>query len=367
MFCMNCGKQMPDGAKFCMNCGTPIGQLATVNVDEKKDSNQILSTGSHAVEEIDRAALKIHLENLVTLEFAKIALQNKAAELKAYVKKNDHFAKIYNTKYPFCFYYDGHDICIPVGFAPDMDASLKGAFNGYLKAFEAAAAGKNDVDLLVDFPYLVPYPIDKEYTVNGRSLRNIQLLPVTDFANEKKRFFKLYKRGINEESVVKYEFEKAYKDFKSICEEEYRKVGESLSGYRTQISICGTKEHEQGEKLAEAYSLNIIPVQFRNVYAISYINDFISTSNEPLSSVLMHYNLETVKQKLDGILQQQSQIIMQNAYQLTQNQRIIQQNNQLLNRLASIEANSSRAAEYGRIAAVNTDTMAWIQTLDFLF
>ena len=25
MFCMNCGKALPDGAKFCMYCGTPLG------------------------------------------------------------------------------------------------------------------------------------------------------------------------------------------------------------------------------------------------------------------------------------------------------------------------------------------------------
>jgi len=27
MFCMNCGTQLPDGAKFCMNCGTKVGEL----------------------------------------------------------------------------------------------------------------------------------------------------------------------------------------------------------------------------------------------------------------------------------------------------------------------------------------------------
>lgn len=25
MFCMNCGKALPDGARFCMYCGTPLG------------------------------------------------------------------------------------------------------------------------------------------------------------------------------------------------------------------------------------------------------------------------------------------------------------------------------------------------------
>ena len=28
MFCMNCGKALPDGAKFCMYCGTPLGAAA---------------------------------------------------------------------------------------------------------------------------------------------------------------------------------------------------------------------------------------------------------------------------------------------------------------------------------------------------
>lgn len=28
MFCMNCGQQLPDGAKFCMTCGTPQGSVS---------------------------------------------------------------------------------------------------------------------------------------------------------------------------------------------------------------------------------------------------------------------------------------------------------------------------------------------------
>ena len=27
MFCMNCGTQLPDGAKFCMYCGIPVGSV----------------------------------------------------------------------------------------------------------------------------------------------------------------------------------------------------------------------------------------------------------------------------------------------------------------------------------------------------
>ncbi len=42
-------------------------------------------------------------------------------------------------------------------------------------------------------------------------------------------------------------------------------------------------------------------------------------------------------------------------------------NKQMLQKLSSIiEENSKLASEYARITTVNTDTIAWIQTLDFL-
>lgn len=66
-------------------------------------------------------------------------------------------------------------------------------------------------------------------------------------------------------------------------------------------------------------------------------------------------------------MEKQSQMNMQNAYQMAQNQKMIKQNNSMLNRLAKIAANTELAAQYGRIAAVNTDTVAWIQQLNFLF
>lgn len=31
MFCMNCGMELPDGAKFCLNCGTPQGKVSTTS------------------------------------------------------------------------------------------------------------------------------------------------------------------------------------------------------------------------------------------------------------------------------------------------------------------------------------------------
>ena len=44
MFCMNCGQQLPDGAKFCLNCGTPQGAVSPTG---NSNSNTINLDGTH--------------------------------------------------------------------------------------------------------------------------------------------------------------------------------------------------------------------------------------------------------------------------------------------------------------------------------
>ncbi len=39
MFCMNCGQQLPDGAKFCMKCGTPQGAVSPVETTQAETIN----------------------------------------------------------------------------------------------------------------------------------------------------------------------------------------------------------------------------------------------------------------------------------------------------------------------------------------
>lgn len=43
MFCMNCGQQLPDGARFCLQCGTPQGEVKPVaapNPEPPKSVNE---------------------------------------------------------------------------------------------------------------------------------------------------------------------------------------------------------------------------------------------------------------------------------------------------------------------------------------
>ena len=42
MFCMNCGKELREGAKFCTGCGTPVNGALQNPVTEERDEMEIL-------------------------------------------------------------------------------------------------------------------------------------------------------------------------------------------------------------------------------------------------------------------------------------------------------------------------------------
>lgn len=49
MFCMNCGKALPDGAKFCMYCGTPLGAAAGARTERLLSARQKIPVLRHAL------------------------------------------------------------------------------------------------------------------------------------------------------------------------------------------------------------------------------------------------------------------------------------------------------------------------------
>lgn len=127
------------------------------------------------------------------------------------------------------------------------------------------------------------------------------------------------------------------------------------------------EEIEKAKKLLdEAYSVNLIPHQFRNIYAIWFIHDYVSTSNETLTSAFLHCDMDSIKNKLDTIINQQREIIMNQAILASQNREIMEQNQKALKHLADIEGNTAIAAQYSQIAANNAEACAWIGAANYL-
>jgi len=112
------------------------------------------------------------------------------------------------------------------------------------------------------------------------------------------------------------------------------------------------------KNLQQAYSLNIIPAPYRNIQSIYYLYEYLSTSNESLTSALTHADLESIKQKLDKMISLQGTMIIQQAQA---NRALFEQNQRILEAARNIENNSAVAAQYSQISAINSEVSLILQ------
>ncbi len=106
---------------------------------------------------------------------------------------------------------------------------------------------------------------------------------------------------------------KHVKQIKAQVIKEIEKIGNRKEEIRVDIM-------EINKLLEEAYSFNLIPLQFRELPYIIYIYDYVSTSQQTLENALLHSHIEkAVKQitaKLDVIIAQNMQVISLLKYNL---------------------------------------------------
>ncbi|MBR1530143.1 MAG: hypothetical protein IJ642_12725 [Oscillospiraceae bacterium] len=133
--------------------------------------------------------------------------------------------------------------------------------------------------------------------------------------------------------------------------EFHEKATQKLQELRHLSHAAKNEANSLKADLQDAYNANIIPIQFRNIEGVYYLYDYLSTSNESLTSALMQANLEAIKQKLDNMIALQGAMIIQQAQA---NQAIFEQNQQILETAQSIENNTAVAAQYAKISAVNS-------------
>lgn len=114
------------------------------------------------------------------------------------------------------------------------------------------------------------------------------------------------------------------------------------------------------------YSINWIPIQYRNIRVVYYIYDMVSTSDISIDEALKYYllqetnnKLDVVIKKLDNIIENQNEIIANQAVAIAQNQRIINKNKAMLEKMQSIENNTHLAADYAALSARYSEANAY--------
>lgn len=122
--------------------------------------------------------------------------------------------------------------------------------------------------------------------------------------------------------------------------------------------------------LASYYSQNILASQYRNLPALIYIYDYMSTSQESFRDTLIHEHMENgirkILDRLDTIISQ-NEVIIFNQHRLeAQNNKMVYQNQEMLGSLQRAEQNTLAAAQYGELAANYGKTVAFFAEANYL-
>lgn len=75
MFCVNCGKEIKEGAKFCIECGAAVTDNLQETVTERLNSREELKEQyEELVTEVEKKRVEYELLNNETLEAEKVKL-----------------------------------------------------------------------------------------------------------------------------------------------------------------------------------------------------------------------------------------------------------------------------------------------------
>ena len=347
MFCYQCGQKLPDDAEFCFKCGVSQNR----NEGDVYDGVQKEKNTGYSND-----ALKIYFSDLLTLECIKSRLQAKLDNLTEKIENatRNNYYKCYvytdwkgNQKY-LHLWYDGKEIKFPA------HRDNYGIYNGYSVS----------VHYELNYDYNAPwFGVVSEWFSIEKELR---LFETVWKYKESPMFFSFLGPSIKEDSQMKYFCSQHLLGFKEEAPIEYQKTLDKIEVMKKQYEEIKNEYEYANRLLTKEYDVNILPKQFRDIYAVYYLCDFINTSNETLAMALLNYNLDIIKQKLDQIIEQQQEMIINQALMMAQNEKIMVENKKQLRYLSSIEKNTDRATQYAQIAANNAEACAWIGLANYI-
>ena len=317
----------------CKKCGMEY-DLEAMRAMAGALSTPERSTLAQRSGEMDRDALLIYLSDLRTMETLVVLSQQKIEEGEAKLEQQQtqireiKWPELYSEEYPDKSNYNEGPFWLIIGITLSI-----------LNVLMLLSMGNNDtfVDICLTFGFMFGV---------GSTLYGIWAV------NRDKESYKKACQEVEDRKASNAEAMAAYNIRLETEQSKYNQLNQLFHDRKKDIDADIAKITSM---LQKAYSINIIPAQFRSIEGVYYLYDYLSSSNQTLSEALMQANLESIKQKLDQMIELQSVQIIQQARTNARLANITQQNQHILNAAEAAAENTADAAKYARMAAINSE------------
>ena len=178
--------------------------------------------------------------------------------------------------------------------------------------------------------------------------------------------------GVREENQAKQEkhiIDCAVEERRYKREMEYANA--SIADFRKEFTVVEKQLAEVRHLLEELYDSNLIPSQYRNIYAIMYLYDwFRSSMADDLEQALSMFVLEEIRERVDVVIKNQGnmilnqQLMISNQYKSMEERRKL--NEEMIQRLDAIQATEEEHLRYLDMIESNTEATAYFASADYI-
>lgn len=168
-----------------------------------------------------------------------------------------------------------------------------------------------------------------------------------EWKNYRKRFWKIAE---NHTLISAYESR----------QDDRNKIKNRMDYWQVQVNDVEKRIKEVETLRKEVYDSNIIPKQYRNIYATHFLYEYFSTSQESdLDKIIQLFVLEEIKAKLDQIIEQQTEMLLNQRCMLAKQEyanKIARENHeQNMRQIAMLNQNVAHQGRY--LEMINTHLM----------
>ncbi len=178
------------------------------------------------------------------------------------------------------------------------------------------------------------------------------------------------KEGLEWNSRNEEQYYEGMKHYRRMNEEN-AKMRKAVPVLQLEMANCRSEIEKGKMTLKQVYSANIIPSRYRNIYVAIYLYDWFSTSQaDELDAALNMFVLEEIKDRLDTIIRNQSEMILNQYMMLSNQQKSLEQQEahgrMMRGKLDQMIATEQERNVYLEMIEGNTRATAYFAAADYI-